>query len=861
MLMGQTLGEYLSDLVSFDALSMTQMDYILSAADNTTLFDRSSVFATDESKDGLRTYLYAEVSAALMEEETAERIASKLSLGALYPEETLAELEGFVGPVPKVYEGDGNLQRLGSLKTRSTSISSNIFNGIWGISKGAREYALMCSTWGLEIIDITNPGSPFRVQGVQMSGGLYWRDVATHETSTGESECCFIYIFLYCVACRYVRSSNSATVVLLVYAYIAAQDFRDQQSDLFVFNLSRLSGDSNNPNGADSNPIPSGSNGYLNLGENNYGHTLNVGGGFLFLNSQSEKTGCRVYDLSVPMSPKYLFSHSGNGNECHDSSLWENVDVGGENKKLWIISDGSARVDRIYDFTSVTSNTVSEPPLISTTPKGNGIYAHSNTLYKNRFLFQFDENNEGDIYVYDCDNWYEPVLINTIQWSGEGSTGDAIPHNGWAQGNYLYVAYYEAGLRCLDISNPYLIVEVGRVNTWTDPDGDGSSDRKIKGDMFGAWNVYTGLLSGHVLVTDMYAGLFVVKPNPPYSKPDAPSVSVKRNDDDDVILSWDSVPNTRAYSVERSINGQGYEVIAEYLTTTSYVDRDVRDTNAQYTVKAVNGEGVGFTPPIESTSRTPSPTTQPTPQPSPQPTPGPSPQPTPQPSPQPTPGPSPQPTPQPSPQPTPGPSPQPTPQPSPQPTPDPTKAPITPAPSAAPTTAEPTKEMFYRGSDGCIRDGEVQVNQCWATTIPNPRAVSCCEDTNEGVKCRRKPNGSCNTVSTFFEAEALCSVAGMRLCSIQELESGVCCNGGCNFDARVNWTSSSCDASTENPTKAPTLPPTTSNPTPNPTPVPTPTPPTSVPTPSPTPNDGTDGPTTPFPTFFMTAEPTRLESI
>ena len=199
MLMGQTLGEYLSDLVSFDALSMTQMDYILSAADNTTLFDRSSVFATDESKDGLRTYLYAEVSAALMEEETAERIASKLSLGALYPEETLAELEGFVGPVPKVYEGDGNLQRLGSIKTRSTSINSNIFNGIWGLTKGGREYALMCSTWGLEIIDITNPGSPFRVQAVQMSGGLYWRDAATHETSTGESKCCFIIFSLFCI--------------------------------------------------------------------------------------------------------------------------------------------------------------------------------------------------------------------------------------------------------------------------------------------------------------------------------------------------------------------------------------------------------------------------------------------------------------------------------------------------------------------------------------------------------------------------------------------------------------------------------------------------------------------------------------
>jgi len=244
MLMGNSLGQYLSDLVSFDALTMTQMDYILSMADDTASLDRSDVFGTEESMDDLRSYLYAEVSAGSLEEYTAEMIASALSLGALYPsaseQEYSANLEGFQGPASKNYVGNGNLVNLARIQTRATSMTKapfNIYVGIWGLTKGSREYALVCSTWGFEIIDITEPSKAFRVQGVEMSGGYYWRDAATHTTSTGQ-----------------------------VYAYVAAQDVSQVNSDLFVFNLSSLSGDIDSPNGVDSNPIQEGT-GYVDLGE------------------------------------------------------------------------------------------------------------------------------------------------------------------------------------------------------------------------------------------------------------------------------------------------------------------------------------------------------------------------------------------------------------------------------------------------------------------------------------------------------------------------------------------------------------------------------------------------------------------
>ena len=130
MLMGNSLGQYLSDLVSFDSLTMMQMDDILTMIDNTTSLDRSDYFATEESKDDLRSYLYAEVSASFLEEYTAEMIASALSLGALYPTEQL-QLEGFQGPASKDYGGNqnGNLVVLGKFKDRETNIKRNIYVG------------------------------------------------------------------------------------------------------------------------------------------------------------------------------------------------------------------------------------------------------------------------------------------------------------------------------------------------------------------------------------------------------------------------------------------------------------------------------------------------------------------------------------------------------------------------------------------------------------------------------------------------------------------------------------------------------------------------------------------------------------
>ena len=85
-----------------------------------------------------------------------------------------------------------------------------------------------------------------------MGGGGIWRDVATHFDQTSGK----------------------------TFAYVGAQGTQGGGNpDLYVIDLSPLSGDVNSPNGENSNPIPAGTAGYQNLGFTGLTHTINVARG------------------------------------------------------------------------------------------------------------------------------------------------------------------------------------------------------------------------------------------------------------------------------------------------------------------------------------------------------------------------------------------------------------------------------------------------------------------------------------------------------------------------------------------------------------------------------------------------------
>jgi hypothetical protein len=55
-----------------------------------------------------------------------------------------------------------------------------------------------------------------------------------------------------------------------------------------------------------------------------------------------------------------------------------------------------------------------------------------------------------------------------------------------------------------------------------------------------------------------------------------------------------------------------------------------------------------------------------------------------------------------------------------------------------------------------------------------------------GRRCETQTVG-CVEGASYSQAMQTCSARGMRLCSEQELNRGVCCGTGCGFDGRRVW--------------------------------------------------------------------------
>jgi len=62
-------------------------------------------------------------------------------------------------------------------------------------------------------------------------------------------------------------------------------------------------------------------------------------------------------------------------------------------------------------------------------------------------------------------------------------------------------------------------------------------------------------------------------------------------------------------------------------------------------------------------------------------------------------------------------------------------------------------------------------------------AVRCCSF--DGGSCKSE-TPDCSTL-TFSEAQQKCVKFGMRLCTIEELATNICCNSGCGFDKKLVW--------------------------------------------------------------------------
>jgi choice-of-anchor B domain-containing protein len=148
-------------------------------------------------------------------------------------------------------------------------------------------------------------------------------------------------------------------------------------------------------------------------------------------------------------------------------------------------------------------------------------YLHQGWLSEDgRFFAINDELDEQDTgsntrtFFMDVSDLDAPVLHTTF-------TG-ALPnidHNLFIKGQHVFQANYRAGLRVLDMSriDEHVVTEAAWFDTF--PSSNSASFN-------GAWNVYPFFASGHVILSDIESGLFVLKPDlcPSLPVPDAPQL-------------------------------------------------------------------------------------------------------------------------------------------------------------------------------------------------------------------------------------------------------------------------------------------------------------------------------------------------
>lgn len=149
----------------------------------------------------------------------------------------------------------------------------------------------------------------------------------------------------------------------------------------------------------------------------------------------------------------------------------------------------------IIDFT----NTASPQLRGSLTSYPQPGYNHSGWLHDNGWLYVMaDETHGTDLKLFDVG---DPTDIQFIDTVGTDRGPGSIPHNPCFQGDLLHASWYYDGYWLWSVADPQHAQLLGYYDTYPQP---------YSFSYKGAWGVYPFLPSGHVLVSDMQTGLYIL---------------------------------------------------------------------------------------------------------------------------------------------------------------------------------------------------------------------------------------------------------------------------------------------------------------------------------------------------------------
>ncbi len=324
----------------------------------------------------------------------------------------------------------------------------NRYNEVWGLSGNGKEYAVIGSTQGTHIIDVTDPTKPeevFFLEGRRKGRSIVHRDF--HDFG------CYLY-----AGC----GEGNSSLQIMDISQLPDTVFVVYDSDEAFLNTHNLFIDSSAAR--------------------------------LYTFAETRKNGFHemsVYDISNPTDPVYLKSFGTfagiDASHVHDGFIHNNIAY---------LNLGNAGM-AIVDYTDL-DNPIGLGTLTDYDDRG---YNHSGWATPDDHYYYMADETWG--YKLKAIDVSDPSDITVAKLFGaDAESPKSIPHNQILACNYLYVSYYFDGLQVYDVSEPLNPKRVMYYDTYP--------DETIK-NYKGAWGVFPFLPSGNILVSDMQTGLYIIQ--------------------------------------------------------------------------------------------------------------------------------------------------------------------------------------------------------------------------------------------------------------------------------------------------------------------------------------------------------------
>ncbi|RPG52617.1 MAG: choice-of-anchor B family protein [Flavobacteriales bacterium TMED84] len=284
----------------------------------------------------------------------------------------------------------------------------NTFNEIWGFEISNHEFAVIGSTAGTHIFDVSNVQNIYEtafIAGAYTGGGVIHRDYHDFDG----------YLYAVC-------DEGSSSTLQIIDISNLPYSFNVVYDDNALFNKA---------------------------------HNIFIDTSTAKLYACASNNAMDVYSLANPVLPVLI-------NELNDPTIGHVHDAYVRNDTAYLNcgNDGF----RVFDYSNV--NSISNQPnlLVSLTSYPDAGYNHSGWLNNSGDIYAMQDENHGyDIKILDLSDF---TNISVISVFNSGVDANSMAHNAIIKDNLLYVAYYHDGLRVYDISNPNTPIEVCYYDTY-----------------------------------------------------------------------------------------------------------------------------------------------------------------------------------------------------------------------------------------------------------------------------------------------------------------------------------------------------------------------------------------------------------